>query len=450
MTQNSNISTSSRSVRLGFYFDRLNDEVNRTYKVGQKARQVGLDPRPYVEIPLATTMAERVEGLVGPIGVAEEIEKLAAKGHSSILIAVNIAEQIVHEKFGSNYLPEQIADQAIRTGTAIITNGVVSAPLEGVASVIISNNNQRKHLTISYASPIRGAGGTAQAMSVVLAEIVRKGLHLKKFRPTHEQIERYVEEINLYSRVKHLQFPVFDEGIRIAVRNLSIEIDGEPTEKQEVTAYRDLPEVSTNRIRGGMCLVLSDGIVGRWNKSLRTVEELGLVGWEWLRAIPRTKKRSNYETVIEEDHETLEDQENKFVEPEFKYVSEVIGGRPIFAHPSQKGGFRLRYGRARNTGLAAVGINPATMTIIQFLAPGTHIVTERPGKGSIIAPVSTIEGSLLLLEDRSVVRINRVEDATRFGYRQGCFCCGGKAEFISINSYTTSCLCPEVVSGIGR
>ncbi|RLI63640.1 MAG: hypothetical protein DRO67_05425, partial [Candidatus Asgardarchaeum californiense] len=29
----------------------------------------------------------------------------------------------------------------------------------------------------------------------------------------------------------------------------------------------------------------------------------------------------------------------------------VIGGRPVFSYPSRVGGFRVRYGRSRNTGL---------------------------------------------------------------------------------------------------
>ncbi|MFW9914888.1 MAG: DNA polymerase II large subunit [Candidatus Thorarchaeota archaeon] len=408
MTLNSNKNSAAMSPRLDHYFTMLNDEVLHSYQIAEEARRRGPDPKPRVEIPLAMTMAERVEGLVGPKGVAKEIEKLAAEGHSSIIIALKIADQIIHEKYIGSSLPEKIAEQAVRTGIAIITNGVVSAPLEGVASVTLGEDD---HLIISYASPIRGAGGTAQAMSVVLAELVREGLHLPKFRPTKRHLERYVEEITLYRRIKNLQYPVSEEGIKIAVRNLTIEIGGEPTEKQEVTANRDVPGVLTNRVRGGMCLVLNDGLVGRWNKTLRTVDDLGLGGWKWLRDISRATKGFDEQNSEDLDPQNLDGSEEKYVLPEYKYVSDVIGGRPILSHPSRKGGFRLRYGRGRNTGLAGVGVNPATMTILQFLATGTHIVTERPGKGSIVTPISTIEGPLVLLEDGSVIRINTVDKA---------------------------------------
>ncbi len=42
-------------------------------------------------------------------------------------------------------------------------------------------------------------------------------------------------------------------------------------------------------------------------------------------------------------------------------MDDVIAGRPIFGEPGKPGGFRLRYGRSRATGLAAAGINPVTM-----------------------------------------------------------------------------------------
>jgi len=35
-------------------------------------------------------------------------------------------------------------------------------------------------------------------------------------------------------------------------------------------------------------------------------------------------------------------------------MKELIAGRPVFSYPSKKGGFRLRYGRARTTGTAAI------------------------------------------------------------------------------------------------
>ena len=62
-----------------------------------------------------------------------------------------------------------------------------------------------------------------------------------------------------------------------------------------------------------------------------------------------------------------------------------------------------------------MGVHPATMYILEeFLATGTHIRTERPGKGSIVAPVDTIEGPIVLMKDGSVVRFVGLDDARGF------------------------------------
>ncbi|MEI2761404.1 MAG: hypothetical protein V9E95_04090 [Methanothrix soehngenii] len=44
------------------------------------------------------------------------------------------------------------------------------------------------------------------------------------------------------------------------MRNCPICIDGEPTEEEEVSGYRDLDRIETNRVRGGIALVSAEGI----------------------------------------------------------------------------------------------------------------------------------------------------------------------------------------------
>ena len=65
----------------------------------------------------------------------------------------------------------------------------------------------------------------------------------------------------------------------------------------------------------------------------------------------------------------------------------MLVGRPIFAFPDRPGGFRLRYGRTRLTGLAAVALNPATMVALDsFLAIGTQLKIQLPGKAAAVTP----------------------------------------------------------------
>ena len=60
-------------------------------------------------------------------------------------------------------------------------------------------------------------------------------------------------------------------------------------------------------------------------------------------------------------------------------MEDVIAGRPVFGEPREPGGFRLRYGRSRATGLAAAGLNPITMEALGgFLSVGTQMKIEGP------------------------------------------------------------------------
>jgi DNA polymerase II large subunit len=98
------------------------------------------------------------------------------------------------------------------------------------------------------------------------------------------------------------------------------------------------------------------------------------------------------------------------------FMEDVVGGRPIFSFPTMVGGFRLRYGRARSTGLAALGMHPATMAVLKnFVATGTQLRVEKPGKAGVVAPVDTIEPPIVKLRDGSVVRVNSVASANALG-----------------------------------
>ena len=96
------------------------------------------------------------------------------------------------------------------------------------------------------------------------------------------------------------------------------------------------------------------------------------------------------------------------------FMEEIIVGRPVFSFPHRAGGFRLRYGRARNTGLAAVGIHPATMVILnRFLTTGVQLRIELPGKSAAVMPVDSIEPPVVKLKDGSVLRVESAEEAER-------------------------------------
>ena len=126
------------------YFDRLEAETHKLYEIATEARSKGLDVETKTEVPVAKDLAERVEGLVGPEGVAKRIKELEAD-MSREEVAFEIAAEIASSKFEltgekADYDEEQRCDQALRTALAILTEGVVAAPLEGISQVKIKNN----------------------------------------------------------------------------------------------------------------------------------------------------------------------------------------------------------------------------------------------------------------------------------------------------------------------
>ncbi|MHA1198185.1 MAG: DNA polymerase II large subunit [Candidatus Heimdallarchaeaceae archaeon] len=407
ITQNNNLSISIQS-----YFDSLNKQLKKIYNIATKARKQGLDPAPEVEIPIAKDIADRVEGLIGPEGIGKIIREYEKKNLSREKVAFKIAEDICQGKLiqGSK---EQLADQAIRSSLAVITESITAAPIEGIAKVKIKNNyDGSEYLAIYYAGPIRSAGGTAAGMSVLLADSIRKNLGLAKYEADQREVERYLEELELYNRVSHLQLPTTKEEQRFAAQNLTIEITGEPTDKVEVSGNRDLARIETNRLRGGACLVFNDGLVGRSKKIYRRVIENQLEGWDWFKELIKIHEQAGHAINDDAIQDQLIDEEDFEVLSDEGYIKDVIAGRPVFAHPSEIGGFRIRYGRARTTGLAGMGIHPALMGVVNdFLACGTHVRTERPGKGAIVMPVDTIHPPIVKLNNGDVLKVQTYEEA---------------------------------------
>jgi len=373
------------------YFQEIEEKAKECYEIASRARRRGFDPKKEVEIPFAKDLADRVEELVGPKGIARRIRHyLKEKGReeTALQIAMEVAETMQGDFAG-------VIEQAVRTGLAILTEGVLVAPLEGISSVEIGKNSDgSKYVDLYFAGPIRSAGGTGEAMSVLIADIVRRKFGIDRYKPTEDEIERYKEEIPLYDRITHLQYLPSPEEIELIIKNCPICINGEATEDREVMGKRDLPRVRTNKIRGGACLVIAEGLSLKAPKLSKHVAHLRLEGWDFL-------NRFSYEK-----------EEEKGIAPSDKYVKDLIAGRPVFSHPSRKGGFRLRYGRGRTCGLAALAVNPATMVLLdEFIAIGTQMKTERPGKGTIATPCDSIEGPMVLLDNGDFLRVDDVKTA---------------------------------------
>ncbi|MFH0884389.1 MAG: DNA polymerase II large subunit [Candidatus Micrarchaeota archaeon] len=378
------------------YFDILRDGLQKAYAVASEARSKGFDPTDDVEVKIAKDVAARVEGIVGPPGVSELIRNLEASGMAREDIAFEVARRIAGgELMGGN--KEVLIEQAVRTGLGILTEGVLVAPTEGIAKVRIKRNpDGSDYVAVYYAGPIRSAGGTAAALSLVLADIARKVCNVGDYRATDSQIARYYEEITTYeTRVTHLQYMPPEADVIVIAGNCPICIDGEPTEDIEVSAYRGVPGVETDRIRGGVPLVMCEGVAAKAAKLFKYSKKLKL-GWDWLEKIIKIKKK---EDKVE-------------IKPDFTYLEGLVAGRPVFSHPSAKGGFRLRYGRSKTTCLMAKNVHPATMILLDnFLAYGTHMKIERPGKGCVVSAHEGIEPPVVKLRDGRVMKVRTLDEA---------------------------------------
>ncbi|MDW3654783.1 MAG: DNA polymerase II large subunit, partial [Nitrososphaeraceae archaeon] len=151
--------------------------------------------------------------------------------------------------------------------------------------------------------------------------------------------------------------------------------------------------VSTNRVRGGALRVMNDGLIGRSRKLLKIVETLKLEGWDWLKSLEGAIQTPEDDTISHR-------------------MTEVITGRPVLSMQKKIGGFRLRYGRSCNTGLATIGIHPTIPILLNYaIAVGTQIKIDAPGKASTIALVDSIEPPIVKLNDGSVRKIKSISEA---------------------------------------
>lgn len=385
------------------YFSMLFKENERCYALATEARRKGFDPSTEVEIPQAEDLAARVEKQLADWhveGVAERIREISRHIESREEVSLYIAKELAREAVAANEGREMAIERAVRVGLSVLTEGILVAPIVGIAGVKINPNpDGTEYLSVFFNGPIRAAGGTAQAMSVLIADVVRREFGIGSYKPTDGEVERLKEEIPLYKQCQHLQYTPTNEEIEIIYRNCPVCVDGEKTEDSEISGFRNLPRIKTNAVRGGVCLVIAEGLCLKAPKLEKHVKKLGLEGWDFLGEYLRRKKvMSKEQTEVK-------------VVPDYKYLKDIVAGRPVIGHPSRPGGLRLRYGRGRTTGLAAIALNPATMYALdEFLAIGTQIKIERPGKAGAVTPCDRLEGPILLLEDGDLVQANTVEE----------------------------------------
>ncbi len=425
------------SPKIAQYFKDIEAGVQKAHKLATAARQKGLDPENEVSIPLAKNMAERVVGLISVVypkitetKVTQRIEELEKEyGMLDWRVGFKIAEEVAKQQFCEFENKQQAIEIGIRVGFAYLTLGIVSAPLEGFIGLKIKKRKDGKeYFALQYAGPIRGAGGTAASTSVILSDYVRVKMGYAPYDPDEKEVSRYTAEVHDYhDRVTNLQYHPSDDELKFMIGHLPVEVDGDPTEKIEVSNYKDLARIETNLIRGGVALVIAEGLCQKAPKLWKRLSKWGKdfdLDWEFLQDFLALKEKIHAEHAAKKEekstvgkdegakkHELLS-QKRKHVTPNNTFIMDLVAGRPILTHPVAKGGFRLRYGRGRTSGFSAAAVHPATLVVLnKFIAIGTQLKMERPGKAATMTLCDTIDGPIVRLENGNVLQLHTEEEA---------------------------------------
>ena len=95
------------------YFNDLESKLRREMDIANEARSRDRDPKPFVEIPLAKDLADRVENLIGVKGTAERIrvlEETMSREEAALAIGRDVAQGVV----GSFESKQEAIEGAIR------------------------------------------------------------------------------------------------------------------------------------------------------------------------------------------------------------------------------------------------------------------------------------------------------------------------------------------------
>ena len=393
------------------YLKEIEKRTKEVYAVAEEARSKGLDPADKVEIPLARSLAEKVVGLISAIypqmidsGIVERIVELEKEfGKLDPAICLQIAEEISKQKFCKFPSLKEAIEAGARTGMAYITLGVVSSPIEGLTEIkMVKTAEGKEYFSPYFSGPIRSAGGSSAAFSLVIIDYLRELFGYSKYDPREEEIKRSVVELHDYhERVTNLQYMPTDEETRFLARHLPVQINGEPSETIEASNYKNLERIETNFVRSGFCLVLGEGIAQKAKKISKYINSLRKKGF----------RLSDWD-FLEEYVKLHEKRDAGKIEDAPTYIQDLVAGRPVFGHPSESGAFRFRYGRSRVSGFSAASVHPATMEITDgFIAIGTQLKIEKPTKGCIVTVCDSIDGPIVKLFNGTVRKIKTREEA---------------------------------------
>ena len=306
------------------YHKIIEKEVNLVYNVASKARAKGFDPVDNVEIPLARNMAERVEGLITSVapqikdsGIVEriyELEKLYSK--LDWRVAFVIAREVAEEKFCKFKDKLEAIEISLRIGLAYLTNGIVASPLEGFTKLKLKKRKDgEEYFCLYFSGPIRSAGTTATCAFIALADYIRHEMGYFEYDPTEIELKRIVVELtDFHEKVTNLQYMPDERELTFMADKLPLQIDGDPSEKFDVSNYKDLDRIEANRLRNGVCLVFGEGLTQKakkfWGIFSKWYKDFNMEHWEWM------KDFLELQTNIRPREKTTEEKSKEQIKPD--------------------------------------------------------------------------------------------------------------------------------------
>ena len=344
--------------------DFLNQiETERAYF--NEIKSNGLDPQGTLESYFEDLLPEKVGRLLNNLQIAEIIKSCDSTKERVVFIKEIIDKLLEYYKDSSTLSK---LDLCLRVATAVYTEGVVTAPIDGIKTIEITQDQAVK---LEFAGPIRAAGGTGCAIIVMLAEYLRKKFDLKAHRPKEEQVERFISEALQYIKKHPTQIRPSKEQIEFVIRNCPIMIDGVQTEKQEVLVHKFITNIAKPRIRGPGVLVVVEGFIVRCKKLFKYLKTLDLE-WDWLYSLSTLGEK--YRKIA--GARTTSDS---------KYSLSI--GRPVISESTSLKGLSIRIGTTPTTQIAGTNVHPKLLNLLRFVNLGSQLVVSLPGKATTITGV---------------------------------------------------------------
>jgi len=331
--------------------DDIEKHLAEIIDMAKRARLRGLDPETQPEVMIVRSRAELMQLLMPRLnGFGLRADELISTLGPD-MAGFKIAEETMLGKFGYFSDEEKIL-LAIRAGLITMNQGYDDSAVFSISNVRISSQPQ-KSLIINYNSLVFKVRSLDLARSVIIADYLRRNEHLGVYKFSNEDF------INLYNgtlkvqRITHI--------IREMMNHLQVGISSD--ESVDVV-IRVLLSIAKHK-----------------NKLLKLARSLNLEGWSWLETLSFTRSPRYIELPLSQ---------------------------------YGKGGFKIRYGRAHNTGFGTVGVHPATMVLLNgLIKPGSHLKINIAPWHVIVVPVDTIDGPIVELKDGSIVEIKNLNDIFR-------------------------------------